>query len=514
MASMSSVLGTIFGHSRSEPLRPAVKDGTRELDYGTLLEEVGHYADGLSSRGVKPGDRVGILMSNSVDFVIVALACLMTDAIFVPLSPSDPTVRLVTIIADCNPNFVVVNETTAAVSSTLGVEKISILNLRSSSPVSTHELTDSSQGSYIIYTSGTTGSPKGVLIGNAAFSAALSSTVEALGLSRSTRTLCISPFHFDGSFGTLFATLFAGGSVVIRPRDELLFPRAFFNTVAKEQITYTGFSPSYLRLLLSSPQVDRLRDSSLEIVALGGEAAIAADVLSLWSKAPQLKIFNRYGPTETTIAVTHAHLSKEMVARGTVSIGRPHPNVRFHLLSEDRVVVEGADQSGELYIAGIQLMDGYWGDDNLSAEVLRRDIVPNELVYRTGDLVYRDTNDEYFYVDRLDRVVKRSGVRISLVELGESIRHAAHVNAAVCVMFDNHDEPGIVAFVVSDADVDVGDVMSGLKKLLPESMLPNRVMFVDALPMTNSGKLDERKLLRDAGLRQPGTGSEASPKSE
>ena len=162
---------------------------------------------------------------------------------------------------------------------------------------------------YAIYTSGTTGTPKGVLIGNAAFSAAVTAAVDALGLDQATRTLCVSPFHFDGSFGTLFPTLFAGGSVVIRPREALLFPRTFFNAVANEDITYTGFSPSYLRLLLASPQMGKLAGTTLEVVALGGEACSAADVEALWAAAPGLRVFNRYGPTETTIAVTHVELT-------------------------------------------------------------------------------------------------------------------------------------------------------------------------------------------------------------
>ena len=187
---------------------------------------------------------------------------------------------------------------------------------------------------YAIYTSGTTGTPKGVLIGGTAFGAAVEATSRALGLDRATRTLCVSPFHFDGSFGTLFPTLYSGGAVVIRPRDALLFPRTFFNAVVNERITYTGFSPSYLRLLLASPQMAKLADSPLDVIALGGEASSIADIRSLWSAAPQVRVFNRYGPTETTIAVTHVLLTPEMTADGTVPMGYPHPGVSFYLVDE------------------------------------------------------------------------------------------------------------------------------------------------------------------------------------
>ena len=90
---------------------------------------------------------------------------------------------------------------------------------------------------YAIYTSGTTGAPKGVVITNPAFAAAVAATADALGIDAQTRGLCVSPFHFDGSFGTLFPTLYAGGALVIRPREALLFPRTFFNAVKQEGIT-------------------------------------------------------------------------------------------------------------------------------------------------------------------------------------------------------------------------------------------------------------------------------------
>ena len=167
-------------------------------------------------------------------------------------------------------------------------------------------------------------------------------------------------------------------------------PRTFFNAVTREAITYTGFSPSYLRLLLSSPQVDRLAGSTLDVVALGGEACSTADVLALWEVAPGVSVFNRYGPTETTIAVTHARVTPAAIADGTVSIGRPIPGCPSTWSTTKARLVESPGQVGELFIGGNQLMDGYWGAPELTASVLRTDVVPDGTVYRTGDLVYRD----------------------------------------------------------------------------------------------------------------------------
>jgi amino acid adenylation domain-containing protein len=500
---MSDMLHSILDHAKADPAHVAVKDLEVELTYADLKAEVARLASGLAAQGVQEGDRVALLLPNSVDFVVAALASLWIGAIFVPLAVTDPESRLHTIVGDCAAAVVVGVDLAegAATTSLGGSPVVSIGTLRDGEAPVVEPLAAAPRLAYAIYTSGTTGTPKGVLIGNPAFLAAVTSTAAALELSRSSRTLCVSPFYFDGSFGTLFPTLFVGGTVVIRPRDALLFPRTFFNAVRDESITYTGFSPSYLRILLASPQLTNLAGSTLEIIALGGEACSIADIRALWASAPEVRVFNRYGPTEATIAVSHLEVTPEMTAEGIVPLGTPHPNVTFHLLDEQGAIVTEADRVGELYIGGVQLMAGYWGARELSDAVLRTDVVQGELVYRSGDLVYRNRQGAYVYVDRADRVIKRSGVRISLIELGESIRALEGVSAAACVVFDDEGELGIVAFVVADDSVTVRGLQQAARYVLPDTMLPDRIEILDALPLAQSSKIDERALLASVGLR-------------
>jgi len=501
---MPDVLHAVIDQAEAEPDHFAVKDLDAELTYGELIGATRRLAAGLSARGVKEGDRVALLLPNSVDFVVAALASLWIGAIFVPLAVTDPDPRLNTIVSDCAAAVVIgVDDPDAGAARTSlgGASVVGIESLRDASLPLSAALPASSRLAYAIYTSGTTGTPKGVLIANPAFLAAVEATSAALGLDRSSRTLCVSPFYFDGSFGTLFPTLFSGGTVVIRPRDALLFPRTFFNAVAAEAITYTGFSPSYLRILLASPQLTSLAESTLEIVALGGEACSIADIRALWAAAPRLRVFNRYGPTEATIAVSHLEVTPGLTADGIVPLGYPHPNVSFHLVDEGGAIVTEPDLVGELYIGGDQLMSGYWGAPELSNEVLRTDVVPGHTVYRSGDLVYRDKKGAYVYVDRADRVIKRSGVRISLIELGETLRALDGVKAAACVVFDNDGTLGIVAFVVAEESITARDLQQAARDVLPETMLPDRVEVIDSFPLAQSSKIDERLLLSDAGLR-------------
>lgn len=536
---LADVLTDVLDRAREQPDRPAVSDPDRALTYGQLVEEAGRWAAGLEGLGVTEGDRVALHLPNSVDFVVAALATLWLGACFVPLAVTDPEARVEAIVADCSPTVVVGHldpdagadadgnvDSDAGGDGDGGADSDSDATAGSGRPhgsggaaprVSCAELAarptaaappgaaPAGRPAYAIYTSGTTGTPKGVLIGHGAFTAAVHSAARALGLDRSTRALCVSPFHFDGSFGTVFPTLVVGGALVIRPRQSLLFPRTFIRAVEREGITFTGFSPSYLKLLLASPNFGELAGGTLSVIALGGEATALADLRALWAAAPQIRVFNRYGPTETTIAVTHIELTPELVAGGTVPIGSPHPGVSFHLVDETGSLLDEPGRVGELYIGGVQLMAGYWGAPELTADVLRTDVVPGATVYRTGDLVYRDVSGEFVYVDRADRVVKRSGVRISLLEQADALRGSPGVSDVACVVFDNDGQVGMVAFVVAEGPLSVLELRQGALKRLPGTMLPDRIELVDELPLTSSSKLDERRLLAAVGLHPPGT---------
>lgn len=501
---MPGVLHAIIDHARTGPDLPAVKDLDSELSYAQLVDEAARLGAALVAKGVTEGDRVALLIPNSVDFVVMALASLWVGAIFVPLAVTDPEARLDGIVVDCSPTVVITvdgDESAVTIKMLGGVAPTSIAELRAGAAVPAAPLEDRARPAYAIYTSGTTGTPKGVLIGTTAFAAAVSAASAALGLDRATRTLCVSPFHFDGSYATLFPTLYSGGLAVIRPRDALLFPRTFFNAVATEHITFSAFTPSYLRILLASPQISTLEGSPLDTIALGGEACSASDLRFLWSQVPKLRVFNRYGPTETTIAVTNEELTIGIIADGTVPIGYPHPDVSFYLLDDDGAVIEGPDRVGELYIGGNQLMDRYWGDATLTRSVLRTDVVPGQTVYRSGDLAFRNGDGRYVYVDRADRVVKRSGVRISLIELGDVVGGLEGVSGAACATFDNEGQLGIIAFVVADQATSSMDLRRAMRTSLPDTMLPDRIDVVASLPLNRSNKLDEKALLADLGLR-------------
>ncbi len=504
------VLGAVLDHADRAPDRPAVKDLDRALTRGELRAAAGRVAAGLLQKGVEPGDRVALLIGNSVDFVVAALGCLWAGVTFVPLAITDPDLRRAQIVADCRPAQVITagSDQTApsglpvgtAWTSFSALSALSVADGRTPPPVT-------GPISYVIYTSGTTGIPKGVQISPEAFFTAVEACADAVGLTAGDRGLCVSPVHFDGSFSAIFPPLVRGVPLVIPDREALLFPRRFFSIVVSEGITATSFSPSYLRLLRASGRLARLADTPLRVMALGGEAPSTADIRAVWAASPGLRVVNRYGPTETTIAVAHLELTPELLDAGLVPIGHPHPGSSFHLVDEHGRLVDRPGVVGELYIGGLQLMAGYLNDPALTAAVLRTDVVEGTTLYRTGDLVFRDDRGNYVYVGRSDRVIKRHGVRMSLVEVTEALGGIDGVASAACTSFDLEGDLGVVAFVVPDGELTPVAVRQAASERLPETMLPDQFVLVANLPLTSSSKVDERRLLKEAGLSPPNEGA-------
>lgn len=509
-AGPGDIVDVILHHAWARPDALALKDDSGLLTYQQLAEQVIATAAGLAGLGVGPGDRVAIILSNSTKFVIAALGCLWLGAVFVPMTPDDPPARRDRLLESARPTLLVADQRGGPkgppqsgggwpCADAAGL----LIEGRTRRPGRTR---DPRRDAYMIYTSGTTGAPKGIRTPECAFRAAVTSAALALGLGPTARTLCVSPFHFDGAYGTAFSTLVAGGAVFIPPRDELRYGKRFYRTVLEERITHTGFTPSYLRLLLASPKMASLRDSQLRTLGLGGEQCIAADLQRLWVMLPDLRIFNRYGPTEATIEVTTHEIAKDDLGMERLPIGTPHPGVSFHLVREDGSLVVGDNEHGELLIGGVQLMRGYWEDEPLTATVLRHDPALGEVVLRTGDLAYRDNRGRYFFLGRRDSMVKHRGVRVSLDEITRVLRSIDPVIDAACITMNEREEPRIAAFVVAGPDVSPSTLLDSAGRELPTTMLPDDVFIVDSLPMTTSGKVDHHQL---PGLipREPPTSS-------
>jgi amino acid adenylation domain-containing protein len=472
----------------------------RPLHYSTLWQRARTYAAAMRSHGVRRGDRIGLLMQRSDDLPVVLVATQLLGAVYVPLDPKYPAHRIAHILADASPEIVLTDDlamarSLGATGSVLALEELGRCDHNDLDiPISLR----ADDLAYIIYTSGSTGQPKGVAIRHESLYwlhrwARATYTRDDLRNVLAATSIC-----FDLSVFEIFMTFSLGGGITVAENvlDLIDNPRTV-------DVSLINTVPSLLEEVLRHARLP----NTVRIINLAGETlqpSLAAKVQML---APHARIYNLYGPSEDTTYST----AKQLEPGGTVTIGRPIDGTSAYVLDErQRPLPEGLP--GELYLGGCGLAAGYFGQPALTAE--RFVTLPVGRVYRTGDKVRRLPNGELEYIARLDHQCKLRGYRIELGEIERVLGEHPAVND-VCVSV--HDlatpEARLVAFVTLGRDgsmdhaiMDGAGVQQTLKSFaalrLPTYMLPSRIVILDRMPLTASGKIDRHALVSHDSQRQ------------
>ncbi|MFI6763889.1 amino acid adenylation domain-containing protein, partial [Micromonospora sp. NPDC050417] len=444
-----------------------------ELSYGELNSRANRVARWLVGRGVGVGSVVAVSLPRSVDLLVALLGVVKAGGAYLPVDPEYPADRVAFMLADAAPVVFLDGELPlcGGVDSDLGV------------------WVPADAPAYVMYTSGSTGRPKGVVVSHRAVVNQFAWMQDTFGLGVSDRVLLKTPVGFDVSVWELFWPLVSGASVVVARPGGHRDAGYLAGLVRDRGVTVVQFVPSMLRLFLAGGGA--VGCVGLRLVVCIGEALPAELVDEFAAVLGGVPLWNLYGPTEVTIAVTGALTSP---GAGVVSIGGPMHNSRVYVLDGGlRLVPPGV--VGELYLAGVQLALGYLNRSGLTAERFVADPfgVVGERMYRSGDLVRWRADGSLEFVGRTDDQVKLRGFRVELGEVEAALVSVPGVRRAVVVV--REDVPGdqrLVAYVVGAADV--GLLRERLAGRLPGYMVPSAFVWLEALPLTANGKLDRKAL--------------------
>jgi len=494
-----SIAGRFESIVQQFPDASALLAADQRLSYLELNARANRMAHLLMQRGVEPGDRVALCLSRSVEQVVAILATLKAGAIYVPLDPQDPPERLQYLLDDSEPAVVVLDPEP-------GLEEIGdpartlrlgdVADELARCPEENPALgVDASQPAYIIYTSGSTGTPKGVLVTN---DNVLKLVIGAdyIDFGPDEIFLLLAPAYFDASTFELWGGLLHGGCCVVYP--ERVPSLAMLGAYIRDY----GISGLFLTTALFNTIVDTEPDilAPLRWLLFGGEAHSVDHVRRALKSLPETKVSQVYGPTESTTFATAHRLPREWARdQGSVPIGRPIANTTVYVLDErGQVLPPGV--TGELYLGGDGVADGYWRRPELSEERFVTLALPrrgDERLYRTGDLVRWRHSGELEFVGRQDFQVKIRGFRVELGEIEATLRDQASVSDAVVLL--REDTPGdkhLVAYVVARAvdEVSESEMLQSLAARLPEFMLPSALVIMTEFPLTPNGKVDRSRL--------------------
>ena len=481
----------------------------RQLTYEQLNRRANQLAHQLRSEGVGREEPVGICVERRLEMVVAILGVLKAGGVYVPLDPAYPAARLGLMLADTKARVIV---TEAGVAGRLpeheGREVVLDRDWEQIAKQSEANPEHESLGddlAYIIYTSGSTGKPKGVMVSHGNVARLLEETESWFGFNERDVWTLFHSYAFDFSVWEMWGALGYGGRLVVVPYWISRSPAAMYELVGDEQVTILNQTPSaFYQLMGVAESAPAETVGDLRLVIFGGEA-LEPQKLQGWVERygdQQPQLVNMYGITETTVHVTYRPILKTDVrARQPSPIGRRIPDLKVYVLDDQqRLLPVGVP--GELYVGGGGVARGYLGRAELTAERFVVDAISGDAgarLYKTGDQGRYLANGSLEFLGRLDHQVKIRGFRVELGEIETVLGQHPSVRETVVVVRQEEADAGrsrLVAYVVANSDPhpSTSELHHFLKEKLPDYMVPGAFVWLERLPRSANGKVDQRAL--------------------
>ncbi len=487
-----------------QPNKIAVVFEDEQLTYAQLNTRANQLARYLQKMGVKPETVVGIYLERSPLFIVSLLGILKAGAAYLPLDSTLPKESLVFRLEDADINIVITQQT---LSVNLTQASLQIISLDTETEVISHEKHDNPSSEvtpenlvYLLFTSGSTGKPKAVAVEHQQLLNYYYAITEKLNLESYDTFATVSTFAADLGNTIIFPALALGACLHIISQPRASHPEALAEYFSQHSIDCLKIVPTHLKALLTSSEAEQILPKKCLI--LGGETCSWELIEQLKNYAPNCQIFNHYGPTETTVGalvyqVNHKFELSNYQKSRTVPIGRPLPNIKIYLLDTNLQPVP-IGTPGELYIGGTGVTRGYFNRPKLTNnKFIANPFLPTQRLYKTGDIARYLSNGNIEFIGRVDYQVKIHGYRIELGEIETALlKHPAIKETVVIAKEEQSGNKRLIAYTVTDftQKVSTENLRHFLQQQLPEYMVANTFVQMEALPLTPNGKINRAAL--------------------
>lgn len=479
------------------PDRPAVVFDAVELSYAELDRRAERLAAALAAR-VGPGGFVGIFLDRSEAVAIAIVAILKAGCAYVPLDVAYPPDLVDHMLTDADCRVVL---TTAALAERLPAARRGLaLDIATPGDAPPVRLSGPRPDgvAYVIYTSGSTGRPKGCLVSHRNVVRLLVNDRHDFRFSADDVWLCAHSFSFDFSVWELWGALAYGGRVVIARQEEARDPDAVLDLIRRHQVTVLNQTPGAFYGLIEAEAGQPVHDLAdhLHTVIFGGDR-LEPTYLQPWAEfypPHQVALVNMYGITETTVHVSYYRLSDADIYGPPQRslIGRPLPETTVAVLSP-LMELQPLGVAGELWVGGSGVCGGYLNRPDLTAERFVEHL--GRRLYKTGDLGRLRADGVLEYLGRNDHQVQVRGHRVEIGAVEQQL--LSHPGVAKALVIDRDGPQGtreLVAYVIGTAGLTAVGLRQHLAAALPDYMIPNHFVALDALPLTANGKVDRAAL--------------------
>ena len=346
---------------------------------------------------------------------------------------------------------------------------------------------------YVLFTSGSTGMPKGVTIGQRSVIEYTEWVKKTFSVDEYEVLGNQAPFYFDNSVLDIYQMFATGATLHIIPSTTFIFPAKLLQYVAENRVSMIFWVPSVLINVANLDILNEFDIDCLHKILFAGEVMPAKQLNQWRRRLPRAMFANLYGPTEITVDCTYFIVDREFKDFEPIPIGFPCKDGDVLILNEDDHLVKDSEQ-GELCVRGSSLSYGYYNnpEKTIEAFVQNPTIDYPEIIYRTGDLVHRNSRNEIIFDGRKDFQIKHLGHRIELGEI-ETASNAIDEIKECCCFHDKTRDEIILCYV---GNISAIDITSKLSRVLPKYMIPTRFEKIDRMPLNSNGKID-RKFLQE-----------------
>ncbi|GAX42390.1 amino acid adenylation domain-containing protein [Tolypothrix sp. NIES-4075] len=518
------------------PQQVAVLDSKITWTYAELEERTNLLANYLLAH-IQPQEIVAIYGHRSAELVWAILGVLKAGAAFVILDPAYPTSRLIDYLQISQPRAFIqitaARELPAAISASLDLSCCCRLQLPHDSMVGIRRLfadyaTDNPEVSvepdnlaYVAFTSGSTGKPKGILGTHRPLSHFLQWHCETFGLNESDKFSMLSGLSHDPLLRDIFTPLSLGATLCIPQQQDIETPGQLSKWMQQKQVSIAHLTPAMGQLLSANTKITA---KSLRYLFFGGDILTVHDVNKISNFAPHARCVNFYGATETPQAMGYFIVPKQderILPKDTIPVGRGIADVQLLVLNIQKQLA-GIGELGEIYVRTPYLSQGYIGSNELTGERFitnhfSKITVPEDRLYKTGDLGRYLPNGDIEFFGRSDYQVKIRGFRVELGEIEALLsQHPAIKDNVAIAREDVLGHKRLVAYIVlkQKSALTATELRQFLKKQLPNYMIPSAFVMLEVLPLTPNGKIDRNALPTPDYVRQEPEEAFAAPHDE
>lgn len=500
--------------AKRRPDKTALVAGSERYTYRELDAMAGRLAASLVSEGLRKGERVAVLLDNTVEAVVSIFGILKASGVFLMVNPSTKEEKLAYILNNCRASVLVVSsnklkavsgacatapslktvyvagetkeDAVAPLKKTLGLAVI--LKNGAARPLSRPIDADLAT---IIYTSGSTGNPKGVMMTHLNMVSAADSITSYLENTEDDIILNTLPLSFDYGLYQVLMSFKVSATVILE--KSFTYPYKVINTIVAERVTGFPIVPTISAILSQMESLNGQGFERLRYITNTADALPKSHIEKLRKLFPRTRIFSMYGLTECKRV---SYLQPEELDRKPGSVGKAIPNTEAFVVDENGSRV-GPGVIGELVVRGSHLMRGYWEMPEETAKRLRPGEFPGDTLLYTGDLFRTDEEGYLYFVARKDNIIKSRGEKVSPREVENALYEIDDVmEAAVTGVPDPIFGQAIKAFVVlkGSSALTEKEILGFCSRHLEDHMVPQKIEFVKELPKTDTGKIKKTGL--------------------